>query len=673
VPHAAKLPVEEIKRRLISIYSIFKTENVSKVDHLLQKYAGQEEFLYQTVCSKYNVDERAFSAAVPPVKSAPPAAPVLSDLGGIHPSAWALPKSAGVPAVLQSPPPQAGPPAVPVAPWSKTSTMQRTAVLHQDVPVQQSDSQPLPVKAHPPDLPTAMPALLHKAPPTVPPQPLQNGNSSTPLSEVKGVESAHAMPAAAALPVKAPPPMAPATQAPQAAESTGGSIEDSALEPSKDLDEDATMNEEQEAFFALVRAASTAEGGLETRKSGGSNPHNTDVSSAAGSPAQDSKVEGSPPLKKQKLAGTTITKSVSESAPDDAPPKPASEPMAQGTSEATKQGGDTATGPGEEVLQNISVDDYDAEDSVLGDDEAAQLQQALWAMHKGADSAVENAQAASVVADNPDETPDWDIVDIDTVLLGERSGFFKSIEEMQAGSAASDEGNASEDSGSSSSDESDENSEGSPAAAEQNKADSHEPQAEDSARLAPAVEKRSEPAVAEAAPPVTSVTAAIPNGSAAELNGAADAPVLKDGYGTDPSSSEGESDSESSDSASADAAKVGATNEEHAQRWRAHVGGQIFAALDRKHAGRLRSGEMLKFARFSGFDGTKEDWSIAYTQLCQDQQCNPKEGLTQEAFLRLISDESDRGCYCSNAELRSICENIAPAALQVMEAPSMGA
>mmetsp|Transcript_16756 Transcript_16756/g.38752 ORF Transcript_16756/g.38752 Transcript_16756/m.38752 type:complete len:660 (+) Transcript_16756:34-2013(+) len=658
---ASKLPVEEIKRRLISIYSIFKTENVSKVDHLLQKYGGQEEFLYQTVCSKYQVDERAFAVAAPPLKAAPANAP----LAGVHPSAWAVPKAVPAPAVLQLPPTQAGPEAIPAAPWSKSSPMQRTAVLHQDATLEPSESLPqqIPVKAHPPDASALMtlPALGPKAPPPAAPQLAQQGTSMAPPSDTKLPQFA----APPALPVKAPPrSAAPAQFQPSVVskDSLKGVLEEErSKDPSslQDHDEDVTMvsnKEEQEAFFALVRAASTAEAGdgLETRKSGGSNPHNTDVSSA-GTPTASQDEKASPPLKKQKLAATN-SKRVDEQQlqPLLDVPKLASNAVAPG---------DDAVPP--EAEQNVPLDEYDAEDSVLGDDEDARLQEALWAaVHADGDANVEDAKAP--------ETTATDIVDIDLVLLGERSGFFESIDqEMQGGGAAeSDEGNASDESGSSSSEETDDESEGSADVAENVQAEPQKPVVEDPARLAPATGKPVVELLEAAVAPAASTTAGIPNGAEADIDAATVMQVLKDGYGTDPSSSEVESGSESSDSGSE--AKVGGI-EEHAQRWRLHVGGQIFAALDTKHAGRLRNGEMQKFARFSGFDGTKEEWTLAYLQLCEDQQCKPKEGITQAAFLRLINDESDRGCYCSNAELRSMCESIAPAALQVMEAPTMGA
>jgi len=42
------------RERLVELYKIHNPTNVAKVDYLLKKYRGQEEFLYRSVCAKYN-------------------------------------------------------------------------------------------------------------------------------------------------------------------------------------------------------------------------------------------------------------------------------------------------------------------------------------------------------------------------------------------------------------------------------------------------------------------------------------------------------------------------------------------------------------------------------------------------------------------------------------------
>lgn len=51
-----RFSIPEYRARLTAIYSVHKPENLAKVEHLLAKYAGNEEFLYQTACQKYGVD-----------------------------------------------------------------------------------------------------------------------------------------------------------------------------------------------------------------------------------------------------------------------------------------------------------------------------------------------------------------------------------------------------------------------------------------------------------------------------------------------------------------------------------------------------------------------------------------------------------------------------------------
>lgn len=43
-------------KKLKAIYGIHNPDNVEKVDYLLQKYKAQEDYLYQSVCTKYCVD-----------------------------------------------------------------------------------------------------------------------------------------------------------------------------------------------------------------------------------------------------------------------------------------------------------------------------------------------------------------------------------------------------------------------------------------------------------------------------------------------------------------------------------------------------------------------------------------------------------------------------------------
>lgn len=78
--------------------------------------------------------------------------------------------------------------------------------------------------------------------------------------------------------------------------------------------------------------------------------------------------------------------------------------------------------------------------------------------------------------------------------------------------------------------------------------------------------------------------------------------------------------------------------------------GALFAVLA-GDAGHLSSDSMLRFARMSGFDGEAAEWDEEFRLLCEQWGRQPDEGIDRDLFLRLVDDESDRGCYCSTEEL----------------------
>eukprot|EP00913_Durusdinium_trenchii_P017064 g16048.t1 len=47
------LSIPEYRQRIVEIYSIHKPDNVIRVDYLLEKYKGNEEFLYRSICQKF--------------------------------------------------------------------------------------------------------------------------------------------------------------------------------------------------------------------------------------------------------------------------------------------------------------------------------------------------------------------------------------------------------------------------------------------------------------------------------------------------------------------------------------------------------------------------------------------------------------------------------------------
>jgi len=84
----------------------------------------------------------------------------------------------------------------------------------------------------------------------------------------------------------------------------------------------------------------------------------------------------------------------------------------------------------------------------------------------------------------------------------------------------------------------------------------------------------------------------------------------------------------------------------------------VFAACDLDGDGRLTEQELRSFARGTGFDGSAEEWAEEYETLCTEHGSSPAEGLDEESFARLVDDESDSGCYCTEEELRAMLEDL---------------
>eukprot|EP00434_Breviolum_minutum_P013839 symbB.v1.2.012202.t1/scaffold835.1/size159100/29 len=79
------MSIPEYRKAIVEIYSIHKPDNVMKVDYLLEKYKGNEEYLFKSICQKYDVDTSRWSPqpsiTPPPAKQSfllppPPPPPV---------------------------------------------------------------------------------------------------------------------------------------------------------------------------------------------------------------------------------------------------------------------------------------------------------------------------------------------------------------------------------------------------------------------------------------------------------------------------------------------------------------------------------------------------------------------------------------------------------------------
>lgn len=88
----------------------------------------------------------------------------------------------------------------------------------------------------------------------------------------------------------------------------------------------------------------------------------------------------------------------------------------------------------------------------------------------------------------------------------------------------------------------------------------------------------------------------------------------------------------------------------------------VFSMFDFDRDGCLGREELWAFARSSpNFDCDAEDWGEVFAELCDDYACDPGEGLSKEAFLTLVDDESEQGCYCTENELQAMLRQGPPA------------
>jgi Ca2+-binding EF-hand superfamily protein len=83
-----------------------------------------------------------------------------------------------------------------------------------------------------------------------------------------------------------------------------------------------------------------------------------------------------------------------------------------------------------------------------------------------------------------------------------------------------------------------------------------------------------------------------------------------------------------------------------------------FRALDGDQDGFLSLWEMHAFSKHIGFDGSNEDWEDEYKILCCEQQIDPARGIDVKLFAKLVNDQSDQGCFCSDEELRTLIKSL---------------
>ncbi|CAK9015761.1 unnamed protein product [Durusdinium trenchii] len=83
---------------------------------------------------------------------------------------------------------------------------------------------------------------------------------------------------------------------------------------------------------------------------------------------------------------------------------------------------------------------------------------------------------------------------------------------------------------------------------------------------------------------------------------------------------------------------------------------KVFAALNRSHTGHLNADEMRPFANQTGFEGSDAEWRGEFDSL--RHECGSGPGISLHHFQRLVNDDSDAGCYCSDGELRTVLQSM---------------
>jgi len=89
-----------------------------------------------------------------------------------------------------------------------------------------------------------------------------------------------------------------------------------------------------------------------------------------------------------------------------------------------------------------------------------------------------------------------------------------------------------------------------------------------------------------------------------------------------------------------------------------------FRACDADGDGFLTEWEMYDFSKHTGFDGSDAEWSKEYVLLCRENDRNPSVGVEPYLFSKLVNDQSDNGCYCTDDELKEMIKALFSVAKQ---------
>eukprot|EP00933_Yihiella_yeosuensis_P061262 TRINITY_DN64069_c0_g1_i1.p1 TRINITY_DN64069_c0_g1~~TRINITY_DN64069_c0_g1_i1.p1 ORF type:complete len:293 (+),score=84.98 TRINITY_DN64069_c0_g1_i1:124-879(+) len=83
---------------------------------------------------------------------------------------------------------------------------------------------------------------------------------------------------------------------------------------------------------------------------------------------------------------------------------------------------------------------------------------------------------------------------------------------------------------------------------------------------------------------------------------------------------------------------------------------KLFAALDwdGKQEGVLSSSEMLRYAQLCGFEGSEDEWSQEFRDMCEEHGWNAEVGVSESQFIKYIEADEDN----TEAELEELIEQL---------------
>lgn len=78
---------------------------------------------------------------------------------------------------------------------------------------------------------------------------------------------------------------------------------------------------------------------------------------------------------------------------------------------------------------------------------------------------------------------------------------------------------------------------------------------------------------------------------------------------------------------------------------------KLFMLWDKDGDAMLKKEELLNLAKHLGFDGDDKAWGEEYAAMVTSRGCSPRFGLSQDAFMKFLDDESETGCFLTNEDL----------------------